>query len=155
MDHSQVSSILFVCMGNICRSPTAEAVFRAQMTQRGLDLHLDSAGTIGYHKGAKPDPRSVQAGTARGYDFAGIRSRPITAKDYLRFDLILAMDNNNMEDMLAECPPEHHGKLKLFLDYAESDYDEVPDPYYGGSRGFDLVVDLIEEASNGLLGKLR
>lgn len=154
LNTNEINSILFVCMGNICRSPTAEAVFRGKMKQQGMKLKLDSAGTLGYHKGAKPDPRSMKAGQARGYDFSGIRARPVSQKDYASFDLILAMDSNNLEDMLAECPDQYQEKLKLFLEFGNSEYDEVPDPYYGGSRGFQLVLELIEEASEGLLTQL-
>lgn len=149
----QTQSVLFVCMGNICRSPTAEAVFRHCTQQAGLDIQVDSAGTIGFHRGSKPDTRAIRAGKKRGYDFSSIRARKVEAEDFERFDLILAMDNDNYQNLQALAPSrEAKDKVQLFLRYAQnSDYSDVPDPYYGGAKGFELVLDLIEEASQGLL----
>ena len=147
-------AILFVCLGNICRSPTAEGVFRQKAKSVGLDLKIDSAGTAGYHHGAPPDKRSRQVANARGYDLSRLKCRKVTEEDFVTFDLILGMDEANMRDLKRKCPEEHHSKLQLFLDYAEADFDEVPDPYYGGKRGFELVLDLLEDASDGLLKHL-
>ncbi|PSW16949.1 low molecular weight phosphotyrosine protein phosphatase [Photobacterium sanctipauli] len=148
--------ILVVCMGNICRSPTGEAILRAKSQERGGYVTVDSAGTIGYHQGEQPDPRSMAAGEARGYSFDGIRSRKITADDFEHFDLILAADHANLADMQAICPDEYQHKLKLFLSYGNNpDFEEIPDPYYGGSNGFELVLDLIEEASDAVLDSIQ
>jgi len=148
--------ILFVCLGNICRSPTAEAVFRARAKQAGVDVIIDSAGTSGWHKNETPDPRSMQAGEERGYSFAGQASRKVTTNDFVEFDYILAMDQKNINDLKTTCPPDYLSKINLFLDYAPNVVThEVPDPYYGGSDGFDRVLDLIEMASDGLISALR
>ncbi|MBW8190264.1 low molecular weight phosphotyrosine protein phosphatase [Neiella marina] len=149
----QIKSVLMVCMGNICRSPTAEAVFRQHAKQKGLRLHIDSAGTIGYHVGNKPDPRSMKAAEARGYNFADIRSRRVVIEDFHQFDLILPMDQANYDDLIAMCPsPELAHKVILMLDFSQQEkIREVPDPYYGGQRGFELVLDLIEDASQCLV----
>lgn len=144
-------SILVVCMGNICRSPTGEAVLRAKAEQQGLDIVVDSAGTLGFHKGSKPDPRSSAVAEQRGYSFDGIRSRPVVEGDFEKFDLILASDKANLADLYDACPQEYQGKLALFLSFSDSDYDEIPDPYYGGPKGFELVLDLIEGASDKIL----
>lgn len=151
-----VKSVLFVCMGNICRSPSAEAVFRDKANMLGVDVLIDSAGTIGYHLGHSPDERSQKVGVARGYDFKGIKARKVVLEDFDKFSLILAMDNDNLDNLLAMAPDEHKHKVKLFLEYGEQFTEtEVPDPYYGGSRGFELVLDLIEDASDGLLSRLN
>nr|WP_297347399.1 low molecular weight protein-tyrosine-phosphatase [uncultured Glaciecola sp.] len=147
-------AILFVCLGNICRSPTAEGVFRLKAKSAGLDFKIDSAGTAGYHHGARPDKRSQEVANARGYDLSRLKCRKVTEEDFVTFDLILGMDEANMRDLKRKCPEEYHSKLHLFLDYAEADFDEVPDPYYGGKRGFELVLDLLEDASDGLLKHL-
>ncbi|MBD1389685.1 low molecular weight phosphotyrosine protein phosphatase [Neiella sp. HB171785] len=149
----RIDSVLMVCMGNICRSPTAEAVFRQHAAKRQLQVHIDSAGTIGYHVGKKPDPRSMEAGKARGYDFDAIRSRRVVVEDFAHFDLLLAMDQANYDDLMALCPSEDvRHKVKLMLDFStQQKFSEVPDPYYGGQRGFELVLDLIEDASQGLV----
>lgn len=146
--------ILVVCMGNICRSPTGEAVLRSKIEQRGLDIEVDSAGTIGFHQGNPPDPRSMEAGKARGYSFAGMSSRKVSNSDFVDFDMILAADNENMRDLKDRCPADLQHKLSLFLSHADCGYDEIPDPYYGGGNGFELVLDLIEQASDELLDKL-
>ncbi|WP_172953589.1 low molecular weight protein-tyrosine-phosphatase [Vibrio salilacus] len=146
--------ILVVCMGNICRSPTGEAILRAKSQQMGVDVDIDSAGTIGYHQGNRPDPRAKAAGEKRGYSFNGIRARKVIDSDFERFDLILAADEDNLADLKMQCPSHLQHKLRLFLSYADSDYEEIPDPYYGGDRGFELVIDLIEEASEQILRSL-
>lgn len=143
--------ILVVCMGNICRSPTGEAVLRAKAEQLGVAVEVDSAGTIGYHQGNPPDARAKAAGEKRGYSFKGIRSRKIVSSDFDTFDLILAADKDNYADLISQCPTHLQGKIELFLNYTDSDYDEIPDPYYGGDSGFELVLDLIEEASEKIL----
>jgi len=146
--------ILFVCMGNICRSPTAEGVTRTLAWRRGLAdrFEFDSAGTHGYHVGAAPDRRARETAATRGYDLSALRARQVEPDDFDRFDLILAMDGDNLAFLESLCPPEHRGKLRLFLEFArESRVREVPDPYYGGPDGFQQVLDLIEDAATGLL----
>jgi protein-tyrosine phosphatase len=156
IDYKKVKSVLFVCMGNICRSPTAEAVFKHKCQQAGLPLAVDSAGTIGAHVREKPDARAQKAGQARGYQFEGIRARKVTVKDFGDFDLVLAMDNDNLRDLQNACPLEYQHKVQLFLHYGNGFPDsQVPDPYYGGAGGFEYVLDLIEDASDGLLQKIK
>ena len=147
-------SILFVCYGNICRSPTAEGVFRKLVEDAGLSdrCFIDSAGTHGFHSGSPPDPRSQEAALHRGVDMSSQASRQVGRRDFERFDLILAMDRQNLTRLQSFCPPAHAHKIALFLDYApESGVEEVPDPYYGGPSGFEDVLDLIGAASKGLL----
>ena len=141
-------------MGNICRSPTGEAVLKHKAKELGLNLTIDSAGTIGYHSGDKPDNRSMKAGEKRGYSFKGQTSRKEKHSDFVEFDLILAADKQNLVDLQDNCPEEYQYKLKLFLSYSDSHYDEVPDPYYGAGDGFELVLDLIESASDTLLAEI-
>lgn len=142
-------------MGNICRSPSAEAVFRHKAKLQGLSLKIDSAGTVGAHVREKPDHRAQKVGVERGYDFNGIKARKVTVQDFEEFDLILAMDNANLDDLKNISPPHLQYKVMLFLDFAENfEESEVPDPYYGGANGFRYVLDLIEDASDGLLAKL-
>lgn len=151
------SKVLFVCMGNICRSPTAEGVSRALAERQGLaDLfEFDSAGTHGYHIGAAPDGRASKAAAQRGYDLSTLKARQVNQYDFERFDYILAMDLENLSLLKQACPPQHHGKLRLFLDFAvDREESEVPDPYYGGPEGFEQVLDLIEDAANGMLAAL-
>ncbi len=143
--------IVFVCLGNICRSPTAEAVFRHKASKAGLHLHIDSAGTAGYHVGAKPDKRSMAVAREQGYDFNGISCRKVSDADFVECDLILAMDNANLDSLRKRCPEEHQQKVQLMMSYADTEFSEVPDPYYGGQKGFSLVLDLIEQASDGLV----
>ncbi|AQM69460.1 Low molecular weight protein-tyrosine-phosphatase YfkJ [Vibrio campbellii] len=149
-----MKKLLVVCMGNICRSPTGEAVLRAKAKEQGISVEVDSAGTIGYHAGNPPDARSMQAGKQRGYSFKGMRSRKVTVGDFDEFDMVLAADKANLADLLDICPTEHRHKVSLFLSHGDSDYDEIPDPYYGGDAGFELVLDLIEGASEVILKKL-
>ncbi|ELB1482928.1 low molecular weight phosphotyrosine protein phosphatase [Vibrio parahaemolyticus] len=146
--------ILVVCMGNICRSPTGEAVLRAKAEELGVDVDIDSAGTIGYHTGNTPDSRAMAAGKQRGYSFKGMRARQVSVQDFEDFDLVLAADKANLADLLDICPAEHRHKVSLFLSHSNSSYDEIPDPYYGGDDRFELVLDLIEEASVAVLQKL-
>lgn len=155
MDYKSVKNILFICMGNICRSPTAEAVFRHKVKEKGLKLTIDSAGTIGSHAREKPDHRAQKVGVSRGYSFDKIKARKVTVDDFNDFDLILAMDEQNIKDLKKVAPSEQMNKVKLFLEFA-NDFDEteVPDPYYGGARGFKFVLDLVENASDGLLKEL-
>jgi protein-tyrosine phosphatase len=158
MNTSQKTSLLFVCMGNICRSPTAEGVFRAQVQAAGLEhaLEIDSAGTHAYHIGAMADTRSQQFAAKRGYDLSRQRARQVSAADFVKFDYVLAMDRDNLALLQAACPSKYRHKLGLFMQYAKnSPVDEVPDPYYGGGSGFDLVLDYIEDASVGLLAHLQ
>ena len=145
--------VLCVCMGNICRSPTAEAVLRelARREAPELTLEVDSAGTHGYHVGDPPDPRAVAAAARRGYDLSPLRARQFTAKDFERFDLILAMDEDNRATMLRQ----GSGRVELLLSYAPQWGERnVPDPYYGGEAGFERVLDLIESAARGVIESL-
>jgi protein-tyrosine phosphatase len=156
MSKSKSLSILFVCMGNICRSPTAEGVFRDRAEKAGLALQVDSAGTHAYHIGEQPDRRSQQHALRRGYDLSVQRARHVADDDFDAFDLILAMDRQNLAALKARCPGAHHHKLALFLSFGELDPNgEVPDPYYGGDAGFERVLDLIEDASDGLVRHLE
>ncbi len=151
-------SVLFVCMGNICRSPTAEGVFRQRVAGAGLSdrFVVDSAGTHGYHIGEPPDQRSMEYASRRGYDLSAQRSRKVTAQDFEQFDHLLAMDHDNLKLLQAACPPQHQHKLGLMMAHAtRSGSDVVPDPYYGGGRGFDVVLDYLEDAADGLLATLK
>jgi protein-tyrosine phosphatase len=158
MGSEQRISVLFVCMGNICRSPTAEGVFRKHVSDAGLDaaIRSDSAGTHAYHVGDPADRRAHAAAARRGFSLEGIRARRVADEDFDRFDFILAMDEDNLMELQERAPDEHRSKVRLFLEFAESRHEnEVPDPYYGGSAGFERVLDLVEEASQGLLETLR
>jgi protein-tyrosine phosphatase len=149
--------VLFVCMGNICRSPTAEGVTRAIAMKKGVvdQFEFDSAGTHGYHVGNPPDARARQAAAMRGFDLEPLRARQVNELDFERFDYILAMDRDNLALLQQACPEELHDKLRLFLEFASrTRADEVPDPYYGGPEGFERVLDMIEDAANGLLDTL-
>ena len=145
--------ILFVCMGNICRSPTAQGVFESLVATAQLEDHIvtDSAGTHAYHVGKQPDQRATQAALLRGIDLSSQRARRVEPGDFVSFDYVLAMDSSNLDDLLSVCPQEHQTKVRLFLDFAEGSTREVPDPYYGGSQGFERVLDLVEEGARGLL----
>ncbi len=150
--------VLFVCMGNLCRSPMAEGVFRGQVAQAGLDglIAIDSAGTHDYHVGEPPDPRAQQAAGRRGYDLSLLRGRQVARADLSEFDYVLAMDATNLRALERLCPSQHAHKLKLFMEFgANVALREVPDPYYGGEQGFERVLDMVEEASQGLLAHLR
>jgi len=154
-DLQGIQSILFICMGNICRSPSAEAVFRHKAAEQGLNFKIDSAGTIGSHAREKPDHRAQKAGMARGYSFDKIKARKVSVKDFEQFDLILAMDNHNVRELNKIAPDHLQEKIRLFLDFSMNhDEQEVPDPYYGGAKGFQYVIDLVEDASDGLLKQL-
>lgn len=152
-----VVRVLFVCMGNICRSPTAEGVFRAILADSDLAdrVEVDSAGTIGYHRGNPPDPRSQAAAIERGYDLSGLRARPVEDSDFHTFDLILAMDRANLEELRSRCPRPRRDRLRMFLEFGSSHEREVPDPYYGGEDGFGHVLDLVEDAARGLMRYLQ
>ena len=149
--------ILLVCMGNICRSPTAEVVLRNYIKNNGLGdvVEVDSAGTHGYHVGEAPDARTQRAAALRGYNLSQLRARKVARQDLDYFDLILAMDKSNLDNLKRLASPEQHERLRLFMDYAPNfEDDEVPDPYYGLGYGFDLVLDMVEDASQGLVGQL-
>ncbi len=149
-----MTRILFVCMGNICRSPTAEGVTNKILINNRLKsiVKVDSAGTHGYHIGEPPDPRTREAAMKRGIDLSGLRARKVVPEDFERFDLLLAMDRDNLALLKRGARPEHHAKLGLFMSYASRfDTDEVPDPYYGGEQGFELVLDMAEDAARGLI----
>jgi protein-tyrosine phosphatase len=151
-------SVLFVCLGNVCRSPTAEAVFRTQLGAAGLDerVHVDSCGTAGYHIGEPADRRAMLAAARRGYDLSPLRGRQFDAGDFERFDYILAMDEANLAQLEALRPAAFPGHLGLFLAFApDSGRREVPDPYYGGEDGFEEVLRLVEAAGDGLLDSLH
>lgn len=141
-------------MGNICRSPAAEGVFSHIVTQAGLEdkIVIDSAGTHAYHVGEAPDSRAQKSALVRGIDISGLKARKASKKDFKIYDYVLAMDYDNLSHLESICPEEHEAKLSLFLEFAsQSDVKEVPDPYYGGPLGFERVLDLVEDAANGLL----
>jgi protein-tyrosine phosphatase len=150
--------ILFVCLGNICRSPTAEAVLRELAAREApeLTLEVDSAGTAEYHVGQPPDPRTRAAAARRGYDLSALRARTVESTDFERFDLILAMDRDNLKALRRRAPSHSHERLRLFLEFSpDAAPEDVPDPYYGGPNGFEEVLDLVEAATRGLLKHLR
>jgi protein-tyrosine phosphatase len=150
--------ILFVCLGNICRSPTAEAVLRTLAAREApeLSIEVDSAGTAGYHVGEPPDPRTRAAAARRGYQMQALRARIVEPADFERFDLILAMDEENLRVLRGRAPAVAHERLRLFLEFAPAGAPaEVPDPYYGGPNGFEEVLDLAEAAARGLLDHVR
>lgn len=150
--------ILFVCLGNICRSPTAQAVFSRKLEDRGFAaaVAVDSCGTLGSHQGEPPDERASAAAALRGYDLAGLRSRQLRDTDFQQFDYILAMDKDNLQQIRQRASAEYSGELGLFLSWAPTlGVDEVPDPYFGEDDGFDHVLDLIETASDALLDHLE
>ena len=156
-DYKEKVSVLFVCMGNICRSPTAEGIFRHFVEDAGLidQINIDSAGTHAYHTNEPADRRASAAAERRGYSLTRIRARRVQAEDFERFDYIIAMDRDNQAMLFDQADPQHHDKIRLFLEFSSGHEDEVPDPYYGGASGFERVLDLIEDASRGLLETLR
>lgn len=152
------TSVLFVCMGNICRSPTAEGVFRKLVADAGLDerIHIESAGTHAYHTNEPPDRRAQAAAERRGFELSGIRARRVSANDFVQFDLILAMDNLNLVTLQDRAGEDSTSSIRLFLEFSETAREtEVPDPYYGGTAGFERVLDIVEVAAEGLLLKIR
>jgi len=150
-------AVLFVCLGNICRSPTAHGVFEKLVAEQGLDsqIRIDSAGTGDWHLGKEPDPRTLLAGQQRGYDFSHLRARQVRAEDFDLFDYILAMDGKNLTNLQQLQPRHFGGRLSLFLPFGQGSIDEVPDPYAGGAQGFEQVLDMVEQAAEGLLTHLR
>lgn len=154
----KVVKVLFVCMGNICRSPTAQGIFRKLVMEEGLERHIeiDSAGTHAYHLGEPPDPRAQATARARGIDLSDLRARQVEPGDLWYFDYVIAMDRDNYARLQRLCPKGMEDKLYLLMDFApELGIREVPDPYYGGQRGFEQVFDLIELAARGLLDDIR
>ena len=150
--------VLFVCMGNICRSPTAEGVFAALVKSENIEnrFTIDSAGTHAYHTGDTPDLRAQKAAKDRGVNLAKLKARKVVVGDYDDFDYLLVMDDDNHKIVMEFCPEEHRHKIKHFLEYAPHlDTLEVPDPYYGGKYGFERVLDMVEEASAGFLNSLK
>lgn len=150
--------VLMVCTGNICRSPTAQGVLRQRLARAGLAdrVAVDSAGTHGYHSGEGPDPRAVKAAAARGYDLRSLRARPVLPPDFTQFQLVLAMDENHLVWLQRKAPPGLHTRIELLMPHGRRYADErnVPDPYYGGPAGFERVLDLVEDACDGLLDHL-
>jgi protein-tyrosine phosphatase len=152
------TNVLFVCMGNICRSPTAEGVFTTLIKKETVNdqFVIESAGTHAYHIGEAPDLRSQQAAKDRGVDLSGQRARKVVFGDFEYFDYLLAMDGDNYEILMSSCPEQYKNKIKYFLDYAPHlSSREVPDPYYGGDYGFERVLDMVEDASIGFLASLK
>ena len=147
-------SVLFVCLGNICRSPTAEGIFRRLLQHRGYDgrIHVDSAGTSNYHIDEPPDPRAIAKAQRSGIDISRLRGRQVSRSDFEQFDYILAMDSENLDDLLRRCPKKYRDRVRLLMEFApHTNVRAVPDPYFGGEAGFDHVYELIEAASEGLL----
>ncbi|EON12230.1 low molecular weight protein-tyrosine-phosphatase [Pandoraea sp. SD6-2] len=155
MNHA---SVLFVCMGNICRSPSADGIFRHRLVEAGLAdlIVVDSAGTHSYHIGHAPDARTQAAAQRRGYDLSELRARRVETGDFAHFDWIVAMDDANVAELTARCPAEYRHKIVRLMDFAaRHDATEVPDPYYGGAQGFETVLDYIEDGLDGLLARLK
>ena len=146
--------VLFVCMGNICRSPMAEGMFRKAVREAGLESHveIDSAGTHAYHVGSPPDQRAQQAIRQRGVDISGLRGRKVADADFERFDYILVMDGDNYDRLIDRAPSHHHGKIRRLLSFSRKYPNlDVMDPYYGGPQGFEENLDMIEDAVQGLI----
>ncbi|MFO7604519.1 MAG: low molecular weight protein-tyrosine-phosphatase [Gammaproteobacteria bacterium] len=157
-EEKKAVNVLFVCMGNICRSPTAHGVFRHLVEQQGLSQHIyiDSAGTHAYHVGEPPDPRALSTAVGRGIDMGDLRARRAVEDDFDYFNYVLAMDHDNYAILEGISPPDRLDRLSLFMDFApQLGEREVPDPYYGGSKGFERVFEMIEAASQGLLNDIR
>jgi protein-tyrosine phosphatase len=150
-------SVLMVCMGNICRSPTAEGVFRHLVREAGLAgaVRIDSAGTLDYHAGSPPDHRAQHHAARRGYDLSQLRARQVSVRDFEDFDLVLAMDWDNLAELEALCPAAQRHKVKRLMEFAPQHGDVVPDPYYGGKDGFERVLDQVEQACRALLVHVR
>lgn len=148
--------VLMVCLGNICRSPTAHGVLEKMIQVKGLNssIEVDSAGTGDWHIGESPDQRATAAAQLRGYDISRQTARQVHAGDFAKFDYVLAMDRTNLKDLRALCPQSHHTKVQLLLNYGDSAHDAVPDPYYSGADGFELVLDLVEGACSELLNQI-
>lgn len=158
VENNQPLGVLFVCMGNICRSPTAEGVFREQIRESGLAdaVEVDSAGTHAYHVGEPPDRRAQAVALKRGYDLSTLQARRANASDFHRFDYVIAMDGSNLKHLKRIQPGGSKAQVELLLKYgADRDLDSIPDPYYGGAKGFEFVLDLIEDAGRGLLEEIR
>lgn len=153
---AQPSHILFVCLGNICRSPLAEGIFRSVAATVGADnrFAIDSAGTGAWHAGSPPDPRSIQVAARHGIDISAQRARAVSAADFENFDLLLGMDRSNVETLIGRSPARAEHKVHLFLEYAGIGHRDVPDPYYGGADGFETVYRMLHEASEALASKL-
>lgn len=152
------TKVLFVCMGNICRSPTAEGVFRDKVRQAGIaaNLRIDSAGTHGYHVGNPPDARAQEAARKRGYDLSDLRGREVCEKDFEEFDYVLAMDKDNLTMLQKKCPAHLQHKVRRLLSFSRRFPNlDVPDPYYGGRAGFDQVLDMVEDAADGLIEEIK
>jgi protein-tyrosine phosphatase len=149
--------VLFVCLGNICRSPTAEGVFTQYVKEAGLEDRIiaDSAGTGDYHIGEPPDERAIETAARRGYDLTKLRARQVHRDDFAKFDYILAMDTDNLRALKRFCPPQHGRKVKLFTEFCSLGVCVVPDPYGGGPDAFERVLDLVEDAARGFLEHLR
>lgn len=153
-----MNRLLFVCMGNICRSPTAEGVMRQRLQEHGLDrrVEVDSAGLESYHVGDTPDRRAQAAARRRGYDLSGLRARQVAPEDFARFDLILAADRSVLKELRRLCPAQYAGRLALCLDHSRRfKGQEIPDPYYGGPQGFERTLDMIEDMAQGLLADIE
>ena len=142
--------VSFVCLGNICRSPTAEGVLRHLAKDAGIDVHVESAGTHDYHVGHPPDARAQRHAKGRGYDLSAQRARQVRRRDFEEFDLIVAMDRGHLEILRENCPPQHRAKVRMLVNG-----HDVPDPYYGGAEGFEQVLDMVEAACLGLLSEIR
>ncbi len=157
MDKDHQHKVLFVCMGNICRSPSAEAILLKKVQEQQLEnnFYIDSCGTHGYHEGQGPDQRSIEAALNRGIDISNSIARRVKNSDFKNFDYIIAMDHQNIDFLKNISSVDDHKKLSLFLEYSDgTEYIEVPDPYYGGDRGFELVLDLLDTAAEGLIRHL-
>ncbi len=147
--------VLFVCLGNICRSPAAEGVFRKRAAEAGLPVYVDSAGTGAWHVGKAPDTRMQQAARRRDVDISQLSARQVEFSDFYEFDYLVAMDLDNFNNLLALAPGNCESDIRLFLDFGNTEEREVPDPYYGGAHGFEHVLDLIENAAEGFLAHLE